>query len=131
MVDTKILSNNMKFEMKHDILEHDQMQWHPPLIRHYTYSWPCLNLVTEADIFTELRVVSIEHLQRARHANRGRLLLCIPRPLQFWDLHNLNVETSPSDSCHAFRFLNFEYPLLLLFCLNELKFKEAKFKTAY
>ena len=27
--------------MLHDILEEDHIQWHPPLIRHYTNSWPC------------------------------------------------------------------------------------------
>ena len=37
-------------------------------------------------IFTELRDVSIEHLQRVRHANRGRLLLRTPGPVQLWDL---------------------------------------------
>ena len=27
-------------QMLHDILEHDHIQWHPPLIRHFTQSWP-------------------------------------------------------------------------------------------
>ena len=27
--------------MLHDILEHDHKQWHPPLIRYFTNSWPC------------------------------------------------------------------------------------------
>ena len=27
--------------MLHDILGHDHIQWHPPLIRHFTKSWPC------------------------------------------------------------------------------------------
>ena len=35
--------------MLHDILEHDHMQWHPPLIRHYT-NW---RLVTELVFITE------------------------------------------------------------------------------
>ena len=28
--------------MLHDILENDHIQWHPPLIGHYTYFWPLL-----------------------------------------------------------------------------------------
>ena len=27
--------------MFHDILDDDHIQWHPPLIRHYTNCWPC------------------------------------------------------------------------------------------
>ena len=30
--------------------------------------------------------VYIEHLQRVRHANRGRLLLRTPDPVPLWDL---------------------------------------------
>ena len=30
---------------------------------------------------------SIEHLQRIRHTNRGRLLLRTPGPVPLWDLH--------------------------------------------
>ena len=35
----------------------------------------------------ELCDVSIEHLQRVRHANRGRLLLRTPGSVPLWDLH--------------------------------------------
>ena len=34
-----------------------------------------------------LSEVSIEHSQRVRHANRGRLLLQTPGPVPLWDLH--------------------------------------------
>ena len=30
------------FRMLHDILNDDHIQWHPQLIRHYTYFWPLL-----------------------------------------------------------------------------------------
>ena len=35
--------------MLHDILQDDHIQWHPPLMRHYTNFWPFndLNLITE------------------------------------------------------------------------------------
>ena len=74
--------------MLHDILDGDHLQWHPPLIRHYTnvwpyyWSWPYYRIW----LFTLLREVSIEHLQRVRHANRGRLLLLTPGPVPLWDL---------------------------------------------
>ena len=61
--------------MLHDILEDDHLQWHPPLMRHYTNFLPFtdLDLIIEFDILPNcVRVVSIEHLQRVRHANRGR-----------------------------------------------------------
>ena len=37
--------------MLHDILEDDHIQWHPPLMRHYTNFWPFtdLDLITEFD----------------------------------------------------------------------------------
>ena len=28
-------------QMLHDILDDNHIQWHPPLIRHYTNFWPC------------------------------------------------------------------------------------------
>ena len=74
--------------MLHDILDDDHLQWHPLLIRHYTnfgpyfWSWPYKRIW----FFTLLREVSIEHLQRVRHANRGRLLLRTPGPVLLWDL---------------------------------------------
>ena len=45
------------------------------------------------DIFTidnpefEKYITYIEHMQRVRHANRGRLLLRTPGPVPLWDLH--------------------------------------------
>ena len=50
----------------------------------------CLSLCLFVYLFvclSVLREVSIEHLQRVRHANRGRLLLRTPGPVPLWDLH--------------------------------------------
>ena len=66
--------------MLHDILDDDHIQWHPPLLGHYTN----LDLITEFDLLTLLCNVSIEHMQRVRHANRGRLLLRTPGPVPIW-----------------------------------------------
>ena len=72
----------------HDILDDDHLQWHPPLIRHYTNFWPYYwsGPYYRISLFTLLREVSIEHLQRVRHANRGRLLVRTPCPDPLWDL---------------------------------------------
>ena len=39
--------------------------------------------ITDLGLITEF---DIEHLQRVRHANRGRLLLRTPGPVRIWDL---------------------------------------------
>ena len=61
--------------MLQDILDDDYRHWRPPLIRHNTNFWPYYwsGPYYRIWIFTELRKVSIEHLQRLRHANRGTL----------------------------------------------------------
>ena len=46
-----------------------------------------LNLGTEFDFLLNFREVSIEHLQRVRYANIGRLLLRTLGPVPLWDLH--------------------------------------------
>ena len=40
--------------MLHNILENDHIQWHSPLMRHYTNFWPFtdLDLITEFDLIT-------------------------------------------------------------------------------
>ena len=85
--------------MLHDILslDDDYLQWHPPLIRHYTNFWPYYwsGPYYQIWLFTELWGVSIDHLQRVRHANRGRLLLWTPGSVQFWDLQVFLWPISP------------------------------------
>ena len=50
------------------ILDDDHLPWHPPLVRHYTNTWPFYWSGPYYWIwhFTSLREVSIEHLQRVR-----------------------------------------------------------------
>ena len=45
-----------------------------------------LDLITKFDLLLNWREVSIEHLQRVRHANKGRLLLRTPGPVPLLDL---------------------------------------------
>ena len=74
------------FRMLHGILDDNNIQWNPPLVRHYTNLWPCYlsGPYYRIWLFTYLREVSIGHLQRVRYANRGRLPLSdIPRNFCF------------------------------------------------
>ena len=69
------------------MLHYIHIQWHPPLIRHDTifdcyWSWPYYRIW----LFTLLREVSIEHMQRVSYAKRGCLLIQIPGPVPLWDL---------------------------------------------
>ena len=104
--------------MLHDILDNDHLQCHPLLIRHYTnfllYYWS--GHFYRIWHFTKLREVPIEHLQPLRHANRGRLLLRTPGPVQLWDQSLLNL------SC----FRTFEFRTSLgtsfLLCLKAKRF---------
>ena len=103
--------------MLHDILDDDHLQWHPPLIRHCTnflpfyWSGPYYRIW----LFTELRMVSIEHLQRVRHANRGHFLLRTSDPVLFrtcicstcWDQrHPVSIRHYTS-LCHYYRTWHF------------------------
>ena len=79
------------------------------------------------DIFTRLNIlliyhqilVSIEHLQRVWHADRGRLLLRTPGPVPLGPAYVLLVETNPFPNLPLFyRTMPFEYPSVLSrFCL--------------
>ena len=64
--------------------------------------------------FTEFWVVSIEHLRRVWHADRGRLLLRTPGPVPLGLAYVLLVETNPFPNLSLFyRTLLFEYPSVL------------------
>ena len=108
MVDTGILSNNMKLPshkcFKNDILWPDHIQWQPPTDQTLYRTQP----------FTEFWVVSIEHLRRVWHADRGRLLLRTPGPVPLGLAYVLLVETNPFPNLSLFyRTMLFEYPSVL------------------
>ena len=69
--------------------------------------------------FTEYWEVSIEHLRRVWHADRGRLLLRIPGPVPVGLAYVLFVETNPFPNLSLFyRTMLFECPSVLSrFCL--------------
>ena len=68
--------------------------------------------------FTDFWVVTIEHLRRVWHADRGRLLLRTPGPVPLGLAYVLLVETNPFPILSLFyRTMLFEYPSALsLFC---------------
>ena len=90
--------------MLNDILWPDHIQRQPPTDQTLYRTRP----------FTEFWVVSIEHLRRVWHADRGRLLLRTPGPVLLGLAYVLLVETNPFPNLSLFyRTMLFEYPLVL------------------
>ena len=89
--------------MLNDILWPDHIQWQPPTDQTLYRTRP----------FTEFWVVSIEHLRRLWHADRGRLLLHTPGP-SLSDLHMFYL-WSPIlfPNLLIFWTMLFEYPSVL------------------
>ena len=71
-------------QMLNDILWPDHIQWQPPTDQTLYRTWP----------FTEFWVLSIEHLRRVWHADRGRLLLRTPGPVPYGICKCSFVETT-------------------------------------
>ena len=88
-------------QMLNDILWTDHIQRQPPTDQTLYRTRP----------FTEFWVVSIEHLRRVWHADRGRLLLRTPGPTGL--AYVLLVETNPFPNLLFFRTILFEYPSVL------------------
>ena len=91
-------------QMLNDIMWPDHKQWQPPTDQTLYRTRP----------FTEFWVVSIEHLRRVWHADRGRLLLRTPGPVPLGLAYVLLVETNPFPNLSLFyRTMLFEYPSVL------------------
>ena len=88
-------------QMLNDILWPDHIQWQPPTDQTLYRTRP----------FTEFWVVSIEHLRRVWHADRGRLLLRTPGPVPLGLAYVLLVETNPLSL--FYRTMLVEYPSVL------------------
>ena len=89
-------------------------QRHPISIRHYTVFWDIitgLNIIIQNLTFYQI-LVSVEHLQRVWHTNKGRLLLRTPGPVPLGLVYVLLVETNPFLNLF-FRTMLFEYPSVL------------------
>ena len=91
MVDTENLIKQYEVslsKMLNDILWTDHIQWQPPADQTLYRTRP----------FTEFWVVSIEHLRRMWHADRGRLLLRTPGPVPYGICKCSFVETTGTQS---------------------------------
>ena len=88
-------------QMLNDILWPDHIQWQRPTDQTLYQTRP----------FTEYWVISIEHLRRVWHAERGRLLLRTPGPVPLGLAYVLLVETNPFPNLSLFY-------RICLFCSN-------------
>ena len=82
-------------QMLNDILWPAHIQWQPPIDQSLYRPRP----------FPEFWVVSIEHLRRVWHADRGRLLLRTPGPAPFGLAYVQFVETDPFPNLSFFTVL--------------------------
>ena len=87
MVGTGILSNNIRSPSPECYTTFWRMTIYIDTL-HWSGITPIFDSITDLDLITEFDLlpnceVSIEHLQRVRHANRGRLLLRTPGPVPF------------------------------------------------
>ena len=102
-------------QMLNGILWHDHIQWQLPTDQTLYRTRPS----------TDFWVVSIDHLRRVWHADRGRLLLRTPGPVPLGLAYVLLVDTNPFPNLSLYyRTMLFEYPSVLSrFCLGHtLKF---------
>ena len=110
--------------MLHDILDDDHIQWHPPLIGHYTNFWPL-------PIWTLLPNLTFYLIVQGFHRTYATGAACQQRtltPPDTWSCPTLgtcmcsNVETNLSCTCLVSRTFEFWTPLgTILFCLNDSK----------
>ena len=111
-------------QMLHDILGHDHkklysdtLHWSDISLNHDIVTELDLFYITVFDVIILFLEVSIEHLQRVRLANRGRLLLRTPGPIPFGTCTCSNVGTRYSWTCHVYGPFEFDHPSVLLLFL--------------
>ena len=94
MVDTGILSNNMKFPSHKCYMTFCDLTIYNdnPLLINFVPNWP----------FTEFWEVSIEHLRPVWHTDMGRLLLRSPGPVPLGLAYVLLDETNPFSELVSF-----------------------------
>ena len=83
--------------------------WHSSIVTIDLLIPKCIGIVFSSSCL--LHKVSIEHLQRVRHANRGRLLLWTPWPVQLWDLHVFYCWVQSLLNLSCFRIFEFRTSL--------------------
>ena len=112
--------------MLHDILGHDHIQWHSPLIRHFTKSWPCYRTIPYYRLLRHYLIPGCFHRAFATRAASPQRTFT---PLDTWSSPfgtciRSNVETILSELVMSTDLLSFEHPSVLLFCF--LKWPECR-----
>ena len=118
------------YQMLHDILGHDHIQWHPQLIGHYT------DFRTNYRTGLYYRILTLlpnfggfqRTLQRVRLANRGRLLLRTLGPVPFGTCTCSNAETILSWTCHVYGPFEFRTSIGTSILFNTFKSLKLIFK---
>ena len=102
--------------MLHDIMDDDYIQWHPPLIGHYTHFWPLLiwNLLPNLTFY--LIVQGFHRTYATGAAFRQRSLT----PPDTWSCPTLGLSCVLMLRQISPELLNFEPPSVLLFCFSQL-----------
>ena len=105
MVDIGFSSNNMKYFSRRNFMIFWGMTISSDSIHWYDISLS-RDIITKLDLITDFDrsrfpEVFMEHLQRLRLANSGRLLLRTPGPVPLGNCICSYIETSPSWTCHV------------------------------
>ena len=103
--------------MLHDILGHEDIQWHLQLIRHYTNLWTYYRPGPYYQFRPYHQISGGFHrtLQEIRLVIKGRLLLRTPDPVPFGTCIRSNVETLTSWPCHVFGLWILDIPRYFYF----------------
>ena len=114
IVDMAISSNIMKSPSPKCCMTfgHNHIQWHPPLIRHFTKSWPYYRF------WRHYLIPERFHRTFATGAvgNGERLLLQTPGPVRFGTCIYLRLRRFFPEVVMSTDLLTFEHPSVLLFC---------------
>ena len=114
--------------MLHDILGYDNIQWQPPLIRHFTKSWHCYQTRRYYRFWRHdlIQGVSKGYLEQVQLANRGCLLLRTPGPgsCPILDSHLFLCWDHSFWNCHVYGPFEFRTSLCtsILLCVATLLF---------
>ena len=108
--------------MLHDILDNDHIQWHPPLIRHYTNFWPLLIWTLLPNMTFYLFVQGLNRTY-ATGATCQQRTLSPPDtgPFPLWDFHVFLCRDQSLLNLSCFRTFEFRTSLGTSFLLSTQK----------
>ena len=104
-------------QILHKLLGHDEIHWHPQLIRHFTEFWPRYQTWPYNHFWLLFQEVSIGYLHLMRLAKFGRFLFWTPGLVPYGFCIRSNVETIHSWTSHVYGTFEFLISLGTYFCL--------------